>query len=169
MRLTRGKIVITAIFVGIAAALAGLVGFTNLEQEEIGPQMAVTLAGVKMKHIDKENPTLMIVQVDFAIFNDTKQTLTISKIDYDMHANERLIGRGLLSLEDAPLTGRAPLFPGTSTTLPSEMQLRQSPEIMDVWDKLNNGNIEDITWRANGVAQIESAFSIIEIAFNSTL
>jgi hypothetical protein len=161
--------VIIAIFVGFAAALAGLVGFTNLEQEEIGPLVDVALADVRMKGIDKENPTLMIVRVDFTIFNETKQTLTIAKIDYDMYANEQFIGRGILSLEDAPLTGRAPLFPGTPTTLPSEMQLRQSPEVMHVWDELKDGNTDDIKWRADGVAQIETAFSIIEKEFDSTL
>jgi len=169
MRLTRGKIVIIAIFVGFAAALAGLVGFTNLEQEEIAPLVDVALADVKMKGIDKENPTLMIVRVDFTIFNETKQVLTIAKIDYDIYANEQFVGRGLLSLEDAPLTGRAPLFSGTPTTLPSEMQLRQSPEIMHVWDKLKDENTGDIKWRADGIAHIETAFSIIEKEFDSTL
>jgi LEA14-like dessication related protein len=169
MGLTRGKVIIIAIFVAVALAFAGLIAFESLEREDITPNITVTLAAVKMKQIDVENPDLMFVQVDFSILNRTNQTLALAKIDYDMYANERMIGRGGLSLEDTPLTGRAPLFSGSSTTLPSNMQLRKSPEVLDLWDKLLNGDTSGITWRAQGVAQIESAFSIAEVEFNSTL
>lgn len=169
MGLTRGKIIIAAIFVGIAIALASLVGFTNLQQKEISPKISVSLENVKMKSIDRNDPTLMIVQVDFSVLNETAQTLVIAKIDYDLYANESLIGRGNVSLEDTPLTGRAPLFSGSPTTIPSEMKIRKSTETMEVWDKLTSGMTEGIKWRTEGAAQIESAFSIIDVNFNSTL
>ncbi|MFQ5940485.1 MAG: hypothetical protein ACE5KA_02145 [Nitrososphaerales archaeon] len=169
MRLTRGKVIIIAIFVAIVASLVGLVGFTNLEQDIISPDITVTLENVKMKKIDNNNPDLMFVQVDVAILNEAEQTLAVSQIDYDMYANETLIGRGSLSLQDIPLTGRAPLFPGSVTTLPTEMQLRKSEDIVEVWDKLFNNDTQDITWQAEGVAQIETAFTIIEKDFESSL
>jgi len=169
MRLTRGKVVIIAIFVGVAAIFAGLITFTGLEEREIAPNITVTLEDVKMKRIDRDNPDLMFLQVDLSISSRHHQTLVLSKIDYEMYANERQVGRGSLSLEDIPLTGRAPLFPGSSTTLPSEMQLRKSPEVMEIWEKLSNNDTEDVTWRAEGVAQIESAISIADVNFNSTL
>lgn len=169
MGLTRGKIVIIAIFAGVAAALAGLVGFTGLEQEELSPKITVNLAEVTMKSIDRDDPTLMTVEVAFSILNESKQTLAVSKIDYDLYANENLLGRGNLSLEDIPLTGRAPLYSGSTTTIPSEMKLRKSAENAEMWDKLNTGMTEDVTWRADGTAQIESAFSIIDVDFDSKL
>ncbi|MEE8132404.1 MAG: hypothetical protein V3T40_02390 [Nitrososphaerales archaeon] len=169
MRLTRGKVIIIAIFVGIALTFVGLIAFERLEGEYIRPNITVTMETVKMKGININNPDLMIVLVEFAILNETEQTLVVSKIDYDMYANESLVGRGNLSFLDIPLTGRAPLFPNSSTILPSEMQLRKSPEVIETWEKLVNDDTEDITWHTKGVAQIESAFSIIEIDINSTL
>ncbi len=169
MRLTLGKIVIIPIFVAIAATLAGLVAFTEWEGEAIDLSFSVTLENVKMKKIDDDNPDLMIVQADLSVFNETERILTVSRISYDLYANEILVGRGSLSFADIPLSGRAPLFSGSSTTFPSEMQLRKSPEVMEIWDKLSNNDTVDITWRAEGVAQIETAFSIIEKDFNSTL
>ena len=169
MRLTRGKVIIIAIFVGIAMTFVGLIVFERLEGEDIRPNITVTMETVKMKGININNPDLMIVLVEFAILNETEQTLVVSKIDYDMYANESLVGRGNLSLLDIPLTGRAPLFPNSSTILSSEMQLRKSPEVIETWEKLVNDDTEDITWHTKGVAQIESAFSIIEIDINSTL
>lgn len=169
MWLTRGKIVIMIIFVGITAALAGLVELTNWEGEAIRPKITVTFENIMMKKIDNDNPDLMILQVDFTILNETEQTLVVSRIAHDVYANENFIGRGNLSLADIPLTGRAPLFPGSITTLPSEMNLRKSADVMEIWDKLFNNDTEGIIWRTEGVAQIESAFSIIEVEFNSTL
>ena len=169
MRLTRGKIVIIPIFVAIAATLAGLVAFIEWEGEAIDPNFSVTLENVKMKKIDDDNPDLMIVQADLSVFNETERVLTVSRIGYDLYANEILVGRGSLSFEDIPLSGRAPLFSGSSTTFPSEVQLRKSPEVMEIWNKLSNNDTEDVTWHAEGVAQIETAFSIIEKDFNSTL
>jgi len=169
MKLTRGKIVIIPIFVIIFVGLVSLVAFTEWEEAEIDPNVGVILENVKMKKIDDDNPDRMIVRVDLAVFNNTERILAISRIGYDLYANEILVGRGSLSFADIPLSGRAPIFSGSSTTLPSEMQLPKSPEVMEIWSKLLNNDTEDVTWRADGVVQIETAFSIIEKDFNSSL
>lgn len=169
MRLTRGKAIIIAIFVTVGLTFLGLYLFEQTETGEVSPEVEVMLENVKMKRIDVENPDLMIVQVDLAIFNNTTQTLALSRIGYDLYANEQFIGKGNLSLEDIPLTGRAPLFPGSSTMFSTDMQFRKSPDLEEIWDKLRNDNTEGITWRAEGVAQVETAFSIIEKDFETTL
>ncbi|MEM2760896.1 MAG: hypothetical protein QXW73_08945, partial [Nitrososphaerales archaeon] len=102
MALTRGKIVIAAIFVGVAAAFFGLYYSYSLQPPDVSSKINVILANVQMKNIDRDDPTLMIVRVDFGIFNGSEQTLAVSKIDYELYANEALLGRGSLSLEDIP-------------------------------------------------------------------
>jgi len=169
MILTRGKIIIIAIFVAIVAGLAGMIEFTNLETQRFAPQIQISLADVSLKEFDKQE-NRMIIQVDFAVFNKAKQTLTISKIDYDLYANEKLLGAGIYSLENAPLVGRAPLFPDSSTTLPATFNLKYSDNIKDVWNLLaTNTENDTIAWRVKGVAEIESAFSIIPVSFESSI
>ena len=64
MILTRGKIIIIAIFVAIAAGLVGLVAFTGIETQSIGGKVNVVLENVKMKSLDEQN-NVMTIQVDF--------------------------------------------------------------------------------------------------------
>lgn len=169
MILTRGKIIIIAIFVAIVVGLVGMIEFTNLETERFAPQIEVSLADVSLKEFDKEK-NRMTIEVDFVIFNKAKQTLTISKIDYDLYANEKLLGPGIYSLENAPLVGRAPLFPDSGTTLPATFNLKYSDNIKDVWNLLaTNTENNSIAWRVKGVAEIESAFSIIPVSFESSI
>lgn len=169
MILTRGKIVIIAIFIGITAGLAGLVAFTNLEPPIIMKQVDVMLENVKMKALDEEK-NIMTVQVDFTITNRADRTLTISKIDYELFANERSLGYGFLSFESAPMVGRPPLFPDTSTTLPSDFRLNYSDNVSDVWNLLaTSAENDNISWRVKGTAEIETALSIIPIDFESSI
>lgn len=169
MRLTRGKIVIIPIVVAIGLTFLGLVIFTFMEEAEISPHVSVVLTSVHMDRIDADNPAIMYVRADFTIFNDTDKVLTISRITYDMYANDIFIGEGLFSWADHPLVGRPPLFDRSTTTIPVEMSLHQSPDNIEVWNMLRDGDTDNIQWRAEGMAQIETAFSIIEKDFVSTL
>ena len=169
MILTRGKIIIIAIFVAIVAGLVGMIQFTNLETTTLGEKIEVSLADVSVKEFNQEE-NRMTIEVDFVVFNKSKQTLTISKIDYDLYANEKFLGTGLYSLENAPLVGRAPLFSGSNTTLPANFDLKYSDNIKDVWNLLSTNTENDsIAWRVKGVAEIESAFSIIPVPFESSI
>jgi len=166
--LTRGKIIIIAIFIAIVAGLAGLIAFTNVETTQIEGQVDVTLEGVKMKALDREN-NVMTIQVDFGVFNKAERTLTISKIDYELFADEKSLGNGFLSLESVPMVGRPSLFSDTSTTIPSEFRLKYSEDVKDVWNLLAASEENDsISWRTKGTAEIETAFSIILIPFESS-
>ncbi|MGH9933726.1 MAG: hypothetical protein ACRD3Z_01275 [Nitrososphaerales archaeon] len=169
MILSRGKIVVIAIFVAIVAGLAGLIAFTNQETKEVEGKIGVVLENVKMKSVD-EQTKVMTLQVDFAITNNHDRTLTISKIDYELFANEKSVGKGFLSYESAPLVGRPPLFPDTSTTLPSDFKLNYSEDVSDVWNLLAASPENDsIAWKAKGTAEIESALDFIPVEFESSI
>ncbi len=168
MPFTRGKIVIIAVAAGIVGGLAGLIQFSSLESQVIAPQMGVHLQDVRMKQIDEEKNVMMVV-VDFNIENQSDKTLTISKLEYELFADEISVGRGFISLEDIPLGGRPQLFSGSGTTIPSEFRLKYSDDVSNIWDMLASGEAGQVAWRAKGSAEIESAFSIIPIEFESSL
>ncbi len=169
MILSRGKIVVIAIFLAIVAGLVGLIAFTNQETKEVEGKIGVVLENVKMKSID-EQTKVMTLQVDFAITNNHDRTLTISKIDYELFGNGKSLGKGFLSYESAPLVGRPPLFPDTSTTLPSDFRLNYSEDVSDVWNLLATSPENDsIAWKAKGTAEIESALDFIPVEFESSI
>ncbi len=169
MILSRGKIVVIAIFVAIVVGLATLITFTGLETETIEGKIGVVLENVKMKSVD-EQAKVMTLQVDFSITNNHDRTLTISKIDYELFANEKSLGRGFLSYESAPLVGRPPLFPDTSTTLPSDFRLDYSEDVSDVWNLLAASPENDgISWKVTGTAEIESHLDFIPVEFESSI
>ena len=168
MILSRGKIIIIAIFIAIVAGLAGLIAFTNVETTQLEAQVDVMLENVKMKALDKQK-NVMTVQVDFAVSNKSDRTLTISKIDYELFADEKSLGLGFMSLENIPMVGRPSLFPKTSTTIPSDFRLNYSDDISDVWNLLaTSAENDNIARRVKGNAEIESAFSIVPITFESS-
>lgn len=166
MFMTRGKIVIIAVAAGIVAGLAGMVAFSGMEAETIEGNVTVDIEGVRMKSIDEATNT-MIVEVDFALFNNSEKTLTISQMNYELFADEESLGQGFISLADIPLVGRPQLFRQTSTTLTSDFQLRYADDVKYVWDSLAN-EVTGITWKAVGTAEIETAFSIIPIPFEAS-
>lgn len=169
MILSRGKIVVIAIFVAIVAGLVGLIAFTGLETQQVEGKIGVVLENVKMKSVDEQNK-VMTLQVDFSITNNHDRTLTISKIDYELFANEKSIGKGFLSYESAPLVGRPPLFPDTSTTLPSDFRLNYSEDVSDVWNLLVASPENDsISWNVKGTAEIESHLDFIPVEFESSI
>jgi len=169
MILTRGKIIIVAIFIAIVAGLAGLIAFTNVETTQLEEQIDVKLENVKMKALDQQK-NVMTIRVDFAVFNKSERTLTISKIDYELFANDKSLGNGFMSLETVPMVGRPSLFSNTSTTIPSDFQLKYSDDVSDIWNSLAaSEENSSISWRVKGMAEIESAFSIIPVLFESSL
>ncbi len=169
MILTRGKIIIMAIFIAIAAGLAGLVAFSNMQAGTFEQQVVIELENVKMKSID-EQANVMTVQVDFAISNNADQTLTISTIDYELYADDQSLGLGFLTLADVPMVGRPALFPHTSTTIPSDFRLTYADEYSDIWNLLQSGGESDgVTWTAVGSGQIESALSLFTVSFESSI
>lgn len=168
MILSRGKIVVIAIFLGILTGLFGLITFTDREATQFESQVAITLKDVAMKNVD-EQTNIMKIGVDFDIVNSAAKTLTISKMDYKLIANGKSLGQGFFSAESVPMAGRPPLFPGTSTTIPSEFQLKHSDDTSDIWDLLAKGESEGISWKVEGTAQIESALSLADVPFESSL
>ena len=167
MILTRGKLIVVAIFLGILAGLFGLVAFTNHEASQFESQITIALKDVEMKALD-EQANVMTITVDFNVTNNAAKTLTISKMDYKLIANGKSLGQGSFSAESVPLSGRPPLFPSTSTTIPSEFRLKYSDDVSDLWGLLAKGE-KGISWRVEGTAQIESALSLADVPFESSL
>lgn len=119
---------------------------------------------------DTNNTQGSQLNVVFVVYNPTKQTLTTSKIEYELFADGKSLGSGILSFEDIPLNGRPQFYSNSSTTLQSTFKIT-SNSIAQLFNKIveNHESIKQIKWRVTGVATIESGFSSSSKEFSNEI
>jgi LEA14-like dessication related protein len=131
---------------------------------------SITIELSKVEVGDITNDNIIPLIVFFNIHNPTDKAMTTSKIDYNLIADGESLGQGVLSYEDIPLNGRPQLSPGLTTTLRSTFELNQSNMNSDIFRVIKNAQAtEQIKWKVEGVAQIESAFSFSPKQFSDEL
>ena len=119
---------------------------------------------------DTNNTQGSQLNVVFVVYNPTTQTLTTSKIEYELFADGKSLGSGILSFEDIPLNGRPQFYSNSSTTLQSTFKIT-SNSIAQLFNKIveNHESIKQIKWRVTGVATIESGFSSSSKEFSNEI
>lgn len=131
---------------------------------------SITIELSKVEVADIANDKTILLNLFFNIHNPTDKAMTTSKIDYNLIADDEPIGQGFLSYEDIPLNGRPQLSPGLTTTLKSTLELNQSNLNSNIFRVIKNAQAtEQIKWKVEGVAQIESAFSFSPKQFSDEL
>jgi predicted extracellular nuclease len=119
---------------------------------------------------DTNNTQGSQLNVVFVVYNPTKQTLTTSRIEYELFADGKSLGSDTLSFEDIPLNGRPQFYSNSSTTLQSTFKIT-SNSIAQLFNKIveNHESIKQIKWRVTGVATIESGFSSSSKEFSNEI
>jgi len=159
---------------GVIAAIVAVIVFL--------PAILVTLSGqgitdikislnrVEEMSLNDANKTISL-KVIFAFLNPTDRALTTSRIDYNLSGNDILLGTNTLSYDDIPLNGRPQLYPGKTIFLPSTFVFTPSAKTSFLYDKLakDPSVARSMTWTVNGEAQIDSAFTTLPKAFESSL
>jgi LEA14-like dessication related protein len=168
MFLSRRRIILIVAIAAIAIAIILLplilATFTAPDINSI----TIELSRVEVKDIT--NDRTIPLNLFFNVHNPTDKSMTTSKIDYNLFADGESLGQGVLSYEDIPLNGRPQLSPGLTTTLQSTFEINQSNLNSDIFRVIKNAEAtEQIKWKIEGVAQIESAFSLSPKQFSDEL
>ena len=168
MFLSRRRIILIVAIAAIAIAIILLplilATFTAPDINSI----TIELSRVEVKDIT--NDRIIPLNLFFNVHNPTDKAMTTSKIDYNLFADGESLGQGILSYEDIPLNGRPQLSPGLTTTLQSTFEINQSNLNSDIFRVIKNAEAtEQIKWKIEGVAQIESAFSLSPKQFSDEL
>jgi len=130
---------------------------------------------VSIDNIAVENSSIVNnsipIKVTFEILNGDVKTMSTSKFEYSVNANNTHLGNGILSYEDIPPNGRPQLYPNSPTTVQSTFLLTRSSSNSELFDKIHSDNFvaNSTEWNVNGTAQIDSAFTIYPVEFNSKL
>lgn len=132
--------------------------------------VTVGIQNIAIENTNTVNNTITL-KVTFKINNQDDKALSTSKIDYTIYANNTSLGNGLLSYEDIPPNGRPQLYPHSPTTLESTFVLARTASNSELFDKIHDDKFmtNSTEWKANGTAQIDSAFTIYPIDFSGNL
>lgn len=162
---SRGKIVITAAFIGLGFGMLGLIYYASLDNPQL-EMVQLDLVGVKVLETNSIDRRATL-ELTFLITNPSEKTLTISYINYELFVNDKNVGNGEYSTQDIAMPGRAAIYAGKSVELTSKFNLVYTDQVANEYSIITNG--EQAGYSAKGIVSVESAWSIVEKPFEVTL
>lgn len=150
---------------GLFALMGFFVYYASLDNPEL-EKIEIELAGVDLKDVNSiENRATL--EISLLIKNPSEKTFTIAIISYELFANGNSIGTGQYSTVDIPMPGRAAFYPGSEIALKNFFQLTLDDNNVQEYQSITNG--ENVQYRVKGEVTVETAWSIIEKNFESSL
>jgi len=172
MFLSRRRIILVGVIAAIAIIIILLPLILTITLPADLNKLSIKLSKVEAVPQDITNASQKAqLNVYFNVYNPTQQTLTTSRIDYQLFADGKSLGNGTLSYEDIPLNGRPQLYYNSNSTLKSSFLLTSSNANTPILKRLlsNPEAAKQIKWSVEGVAQIESGFSSSPKKFSTQL
>ncbi len=157
----------TILYVAIAALLAMLGGFTWYASMD-NPKLEMVDLKIGTVKLVSENTIEGKAKLDvgFVIKNPSDKTFTVSRIDYELFANDVSIGKGGYSTEDIAMPGRAAFYPNAEIELPSSFTLTRTTENSQQYTAITTES--PVVYSAKGIIVVESAWSLVEKEFKTS-
>ena len=165
MFLTKRRIVLMLAVVAVAGTIIALPYISSLTATGLD-RVTIELSDVKFVSASGGQKPGQI-DVVFRLTNPTENTVTTSKIEYDLFADNTRLGNSILSFEDIPPNGRPTILPHQSIDLTSLFQPSSQPT-QAIFNKIANSP-SDINWRVQGIARIETAITLQDKQFSDDL
>ncbi|MFM7796424.1 MAG: hypothetical protein ACKO7N_06635 [Candidatus Nitrosotenuis sp.] len=152
------------LYVAIGALLAMLGGFTWYASMD-NPKLEMVDLNIGTVKLVSENTIEGKAKLDvgFVIKNPSDKTFTVSRIDYELFANDVSIGKGQYSTEDIAMPGRAAFYPNAEIELPSSFTLTRTTENAEQYSAITTES--PVVYSAKGLIVVESAWSLVEKEF----
>ena len=161
----QSKMTVYAAIAGMLALMGGIVFYGSLDVPEI-EMTEIELQSVEVIQVNTIENTVKL-QVSLLVKNPGKKTFTVPIISYELYANGKHIGIGSYSTVDIAMPGRAIFSPGVEIPLKIFMDLVRTEANSDVYQMIVDG--DSIQYRVEGNITIETAWSLIEKDFQSSL
>ena len=155
------------LYVAIGALLAMLGGFTWYASMD-NPKLEMVDLNIGTVKLVSENTIEGKAKLDvgFVIKNPSDKTFTVSRIDYELFANDVSIGKGQYSTEDIAMPGRAAFYPNAEIELPSSFTLTRTTENAEQYSAITTET--PVVYSAKGLIVVESAWSLVEKEFKTS-
>jgi len=158
-----GRIILVVAILALLGMMGGGVYYASLDNPEL-ERATIELSDIELRDVNTiENRATMTVT--FLVGNPSDITFTIPLIAYELFADGTSIGSASYSTEDVAMPGRAAFYPNTEIPLKSKFSMTQMDVNKDVYEKIVTG--QDVQYSAKGVITVESAWSIVEINFDT--
>jgi len=159
----QSKMILYVAIGALFAFMGGIVIFSTADIPEL-EKSEIELYGVEVIEVN-EFENYISLKNTFLIKNFGEKTVTVPVISYEFFANGKFVGTSNFSAEDIPLTGRALLISGTEVPFTTKLKLNLTEEIENEYMKIANG--EHITYSADGLYTIETAWQVIDVEFEN--
>ena len=159
----QSKMILYVAIGALFAFMGGIVIFSTADIPEL-EKSEIELYSVEVIEVN-EFENYISLKNTFLIKNFGEKTVTVPVISYEFFANGKFVGTSNFSAEDIPLTGRALLISGTEVPFTTELKINLTEEIENEYMKIANG--EHITYSADGLYTIETAWQVIDVEFEN--
>ena len=150
---------------GLLAFLFTMMGVSLMDIPEL-EKSQIRLGSVEVTGVNTvENHAKL--KVSFLITNHGERTFVIPVITFELFANGKSLGTSSYSVEDIPMTGRAPFYPGAEIPLEAFLQISLTESNNDEYLAIVNG--ESVEFSVKGQYTIETAWQLVEKEFQSSL
>jgi len=161
----QGRMILFAAIGGLLALMGGIVYYSSFDIPHL--ELAeIELANVAV--IDVNNIENRVkLETTFLVKNPSDKTFTVPIISYELFANGRSLGISQYSTADIAMPGRAAFYPGAEIPLKSTFQFVLSDATMQEYKAITSG--ESVEYSVKGMITVETAWSLVEKEFESTL
>ena len=159
-----GRSILFVAIIGLLAMMGGIVYYASLDNDDLS-MATIELQGVELIDVNSIENRAML-KVTFLVANPGEVTVTVPVISYRLYADGSEIGSGAYSTEDVAMPGRAAFYPDAEIPLKNKMTIVMSEMSETVYNKIVSGQI--VQYSATGQMTVESAWSIVELDFDTS-
>ena len=158
-----GRPILFLAIIGLLAMMGGIVYYASLDNDDLS-MATIELGEVELIDVNSiENRATL--KVTFLVSNPGDVTVTVPVISYQLYADGSEIGSGAYSTEDVAMPGRAAFYPDAEIPLKNKLTIVMSEMNETVYNKIVSGQV--IQYAATGQMTVESAWSIVELDFDT--
>jgi hypothetical protein len=159
-----GRSILFVAIIALLAMMGGIVYYASLDNEDLS-SATIELQSVELVDVNSiENRATL--KVTFLVANPGEVTLTVPVITYELFADGSSMGNAAYSTEDVAMPGRAAFYPGSEIPLNNKISVTMTDVNKIVYDKIVSG--EPVQYSATGMMTVESAWSIVELDFDTS-
>ncbi|MCV0430839.1 MAG: hypothetical protein K5781_04580 [Nitrosopumilus sp.] len=148
---------------GVFALMGGIVFYASLDNDELD-QIEIELTNVELTDVNNVNDQAKF-EVTFLVKNPSDKTLTVSQIDFQLYADNKLLGSGLYSTADIALPGRALFYSGAEIPLKNTFILSKSEINSEIYEDAINERFSSFS--AEGTIITQTSWSESEKDFKT--
>ena len=159
-----GRIILVVAIIGLLGMMGGGIYYASLDNPKL-EQAIVELSAVELRDVNTiENRATMTVT--FLVTNPSDLTFTIPLIAYELYGDGVSLGSASYSTQDIAMPGRAAFYPDTEIPLNSKFSFVLTDVNETVYEKIVTG--QSVEYSAKGMVSVESAWSIVEMNFDTS-